>query len=140
MRAGPVDISVLIQHAASGEIVDGSAIAVEMAQADAMSTPLWSLATAEAATNKLLRAANFELPNAGLWQVQIECKMDGEDAPWQTSFEMEVGPPKPAWAAIWPWVTWPFAAIALFAIHRMLVQRRRGRLILNTTSRRLSFP
>src|SRR5947199_7831416 len=60
LRAGPVDVSVLVQDAA-GECVPEARVAVRLAArgtGEALECP----ATAEAATNKLLRAAVFQLP------------------------------------------------------------------------------
>ena len=69
-RAGPVDISVLLQDASSGDLVTQGRVIVRMSKAGrpALEYP----ATFEAATNKLFRAAQFELPDRGHWEIQVE--------------------------------------------------------------------
>ena len=65
-RAGPVDISVLVQDALTGEPTDPRPrVTVRMTKPGQLA--LEYPATTEAATNKLLHAAQFELPDAGRW-------------------------------------------------------------------------
>src|SRR5262245_52718855 len=61
LRAGPVDLSVLVQDAATKECVPEARVAVRLTArgtGEALECP----ATSEAATNKLLQAAIFQLP------------------------------------------------------------------------------
>ena len=69
-RAGPVDISVLVQDASTGDLVTQARVIVRMTKSGrpALEYP----ATTEAATNKLFRAAQFELPEPGRWEMQVE--------------------------------------------------------------------
>src|SRR5262249_58128830 len=64
LRAGPVDVSVLVQDAATGECMPEARVTVcwKVPGAGRM---LEYQATTEAATNKLLRAAEFQLPGPG---------------------------------------------------------------------------
>jgi hypothetical protein len=97
LRAGLVDVSVLVQEAATGACLPQARVNLRLTSrgtGDVLELP----ATTEAATNKLLRAAAFQLPHAGRWDV--------ED---------------------WPWFSWPAGAVALFAVHAMLARRRVGR-------------
>ena len=81
-------------------------------------------ATTEAATNKLFRAAQFELPEPGRWELQV--RVEGLHGIAVIGGEVEAAEPLPRWPEIWPWIAWPAAAIALFSIHQMLVQRKCG--------------
>ncbi len=142
LRAGPIDVSVLLQDAKTGQTVADVAITVELAPHDNSQAPLRVVATTDAATNKLLRAAKFELPASGRWDVCVECTTTRDQAPIAVAFIMEAGPPLPRWLSVWPWFSWPIVAVLLFAIHRALVARRKavrkfGGRFVNTSNRTL---
>jgi hypothetical protein len=82
-------------------------------------------ATSEAATNKLFRAAVFEMPEPGWWEVEIG--VDGEHGPARVRFEVEAAEAAPRWLALWPWLGWPAVAIVLFGVHQVLVRRSAGK-------------
>lgn len=126
LRAGPIDVSVLVQHAESGEVSPDAKAIVELAGAERSAPPLRAVATPEAATNKLLRAALFELPAAGKWTVAVATELPG-GVSHTTRFEVKASPPLPAWLTLWPLLAWPIVAIVLFVIHRRLVARQRER-------------
>src|SRR5437588_2731753 len=69
-RAGPVDISVLVQDALTGEPLSQTRVTVRMTKPDQLA--LEYPATPEAATNKLLHAAQFELPHPGRWNMEVQ--------------------------------------------------------------------
>ena len=122
LRAGAVDVSVLVQDALTGTPVAEPQITVRARHRDSESSTITSLATREAATNKLFRAAVFELPQSGWWDVDVH--IDGLREPVQVHFDMEVAERLPTWRSLWPWLAWPFAVIVLFAIHQWLLRRR----------------
>src|ERR1700722_11633569 len=68
LRAGPVDVSILVQDAASGETVLEDKIDIAVAPRGFSSATARHHATSDAASNKLFQAANFDLPNAGWWE------------------------------------------------------------------------
>lgn len=124
LRAGPIDVSVLLQDAASGRTVSDANITIELTPADPSIPPIRALATAGAATNKLLRAALVELPAPGEWHVRVQCTTPDSSSLLTAAFTLDAAEPLPRWIAVWPWFTWPIAAVALFAVHRTLVARR----------------
>ena len=124
LRAGAVDVSVLVQDAATGEIVPDATVTVELEHPNQSISPIRSTATVAAATNKLLQSALVDIPTPGLWNVSIECTLMRDQAPIEVAFAMEAAPPLPRWLSVWPWFTWPIIAIVLFAIHRTFVARR----------------
>ena len=75
LRAGPVDVSVFVQDADTGEPAAGVRVTVQAAPRGRPDGPSARPATAEAATNKLFRSALFELPESGWWE--IEATVDG---------------------------------------------------------------
>jgi hypothetical protein len=119
-RAGPVDISVLIQDATTGEPLPQAWVAVRMTQEGQLG--LEYPATREAATNKLLRAAQFEIPTPGRWELEI--RVEGLQGAAVVSGEVEVAEPLPRWLEMWPWICWPALAIASFGMHQVMVRRK----------------
>src|SRR5262249_25104482 len=105
LRAGPIDISVLLQKAGSTELVLDGQIAIKAIPGDQTVRTISQVATAAAATNKLFRAANFDLPESGWWDMEVS--IDGPLGAAGTSFEVEAAQPLPKWLAMWPWFSWP---------------------------------
>jgi hypothetical protein len=120
LRAGPVDISVLVHDAATGEWAPQAQVTVRLAARGAEQVREFP-ATAEAVTNKLLKAAVFRLPDPGRRDVEIV--VDGPRGPASVRFDVDVAEPIPRWLELWPWFTWPAVAVALFGIHQVLVRR-----------------
>jgi hypothetical protein len=126
-RAGPVDVSVLVLDAATGEHVPEARVTVRLTArgtGDVREHP----ATAAAATNKLFHAAVFQLPEPGWWDVEVA--VEGPHGPALLRFAVEADEPAPRWVELWPWFAWPALAVALFGLHRVLV-RHRGRPLTN---------
>jgi hypothetical protein len=122
VRAGPVDVSVLVQDAATGECLPEARVAVRLT-APQVGHVLEYPATAEAATNKLFRAAEFRLPEPGRWDVAVA--VEGPHGPALVRFGMQADEPLPRWQQLWPWFSWPALAIGLFGMHRALVRRKK---------------
>lgn len=120
LRAGPIDLSVLIQDMSTRQAVTNATIDVKLTPADDSLPPIRSMATTAAATNKLLYAALVDLPAAGRWDVRVECIIPQTNGKTQVhtdaDFTMEVAAPLPRWLVVWPWFSWPVIAIVLFAI------------------------
>ena len=120
-RAGPVDVSVLVQDAATGETVPEARVSLCLT-APGAGCVLESTATTEAATNKLFRAAEFRLPESGWWDVAVA--VEGPHGPALVRFGVQADDPLPRWLDLWPWFGWPALAVALFGIHQVLVRRK----------------
>jgi hypothetical protein len=121
LRAGPVDISVLVQDAATGEWAPQAQVAVRLA-AHGAEQSLEFPATGEAATNKLLKAAVFRLPDPGHWDVEIA--VVGPRGPARVRFEVDAAEAPPRWLDLWLWFTWPAIVVAIFGVHQVLVRRQ----------------
>jgi|SRR5579884_1804683 len=121
-RAGPVDVSVLVQDADSGETVSDVTVRVRAAPHGRPGAAIHADATTEAATNKLFRAAVCELPEPGAWDVQVD--VDGPRGAAAVRLTVDVAEPPPRWRSLWPWVAWPALAVVLFAVHRALARHR----------------
>ena len=119
LRAGPVDISVLVQDAATGDVLTESLVTVRTIKSGRHT--LEYPATSEAATNKLLQAAQFELPEPGRWELQVQ--IEGVHGRTVIAAELEAAESLPRWRELWPWIAWPAIVIALFGVHQILVRR-----------------
>jgi hypothetical protein len=122
MRVGPVDISVLVLDAATGEPALDAQVAVKATHGGPNGITLCHAATTDAATNKLYHAAILELPEPGWWNVEVS--IDGSLGKAQVRFELESAESLPHWLTVWPWIGWPVLAIVLFGVHQVLVKRR----------------
>src|SRR5262245_1647743 len=83
MRAGIVDVSVLVQDAATGEVAPDANVTVCL-KVPRTERILKYAATDGTATNRLFKAAVFELRQAGPWDVQVA--VAGPHGPAQVAF------------------------------------------------------
>ena len=124
LRAGPIDISVLLQDATTEQAITDVEVDVSLTSRDGHGPTIRAIATSAAATNKLLSDALMVLPAAGIWDVEIDIAV-GRCRP-QVHFAIEAGQPLPHWLTVWPWFSWPAAAVVLFGIHRRLIWRKQS--------------
>ena len=100
LRAGPVDFSVLVQDAATGELAPGVQATIKV-QRQGKSEAVARPATAEAATNKLYYAATLDLPEPGWYSVEVSIL--GALGATHVRFDVEAAEPLPqAWPSILP--------------------------------------
>ncbi len=134
-RAGQLDVSVLVQDAATGAILPDVDVMVRVASADPsladQSHATRSIvATQHAAPNKLLRAAACQLPAAGEWRIEVlvhEPRLANSTGETLAAFDVVAGEPLPAWWDMAPWIGWPLAVVGLFAVHQALAARHSAR-------------
>lgn len=167
LRAGPVDLDVLVRDARTGQPILDAEVRLELERVGGASEGgepvgavmdehaghgmhdmhdmhgahagppgvLRAIATREAATNKLLRAALIDLPAAGEWRLTVTVSRAAamtaakhESVPGlgvvQTS--LVAGPPLPAWISRWKVLLAPPLIVALFLANQLLAQRRRS--------------
>lgn len=121
VRVGAVEVSVLVQDVATGAAMESS-VQVQAWPHGRQEEAVRCAASPEAATNKLFRAAVFELPEPGWWDVVVQ--VGGLPEPLESRFAVEVAGPLPAWQTVAPWVAWPLIVVAGFIAHQRLVRRR----------------
>jgi hypothetical protein len=120
LRAGAVDVSALVQDASTGDPMPQVQVSIRMTKPGRLAVEY--PATTEAATNKLFHAAQFRLPEPGLWEMQVQ--VNGLHGRAVIGAEIEAAEPLPRWREMWPWIGWPALAIALFGVHQVLVERK----------------
>lgn len=121
-RKGPVDISVLVQDGATGEPDPSARVSVRMTKSGepTLSYPC----TVQAATNKLFRAAQFELPASGRWEIEV--RVEGSHGVATIGGDVNAAAALPRWQELWLWIGWPAGAVVLFVIYQVIVQRAHG--------------
>jgi hypothetical protein len=122
IRVGPLDTSVFVQDAETGNPIGEAGISVHVVRRAQPSRSIDATATHEAATNKLLQAAVLTLTSPGWSDVSVQ--VDGPHGPAQVRFEVEVAEPLPPWRVLWPWFSWPAAVVLLFGVQQLLVHRQ----------------
>lgn len=122
LRAGIVDVSVLVQEARSGQPLRDVPIVVHAQPIQGEPRRISARATTAAATNKLLHAAQLDLGESGRWHVDVIVQDTDPASP--IGFDVDVNEPLPPWLDMTFWIGWPVAAIGLFAIHQWLGHRR----------------
>jgi hypothetical protein len=125
LRAGPVDVSVLVQDVETGEQLPQTQVTVRLRKPGESAPTLEQPATIGAATNKLFHAAEFDLPHSGRWEVEVE--IDGQRGKGLVRFEVEADDALPPWLEVWPWSAWPAAVVVLFGVHQLLVHRSKSK-------------
>lgn len=126
LRAGPADISVMLQHTATGQPVLDREVIVSASSLDESSGVAWvppccsmeksSIAvpaTHAAAQNKLLYAADVIVPAAG--PTALTVRVD-DAAP--LIVRLDAQPPRPPVSLHWPYLALPPIIIGLFALNR----------------------
>ncbi len=123
LRAGRVDLSVLVQTASDKANVLNAKVALHLAKTDAGSIVEFTIpATHDAATNKLLYAASLNVPSAGDWRVRVDVKASAGEASVGTA--IPVLQSEPPILTYWPYfLAVPVIAI-LFGLNQWLKRRR----------------
>jgi hypothetical protein len=122
LRAGLVDVSVLVLDRTKGRPVQDAEVIVRAARPGNRGESYSTLATSEVATNKLLQAAVFELPEAGQWTIEVLVKSPLIQT--QVQIDVDLAEPAPRWVSLWPWIGWPGLVIVFFGVNQYLVRRR----------------
>jgi hypothetical protein len=124
---GSIDVSVLVQDAATGQIRDDVPVSVRLQSMELPALVLEQSASVSAATNKLFRAAVMDIPDRGRWRGEILIAARSPTVPAgernspTLAFDFEVAEPAAHWLSVAPWVGWPVGIIALFLGHQCLV-------------------
>jgi hypothetical protein len=116
LRAGPADISILIQDRNSHHPVLDAEVTMSLYQEGREA--IKAEARREQATNKLLYVALVSLPEAGRWKMEVAVVRNSEET--RISGPMMVAPPLPFLLAYWWMLALPPVAIGLFVINQWL--------------------
>jgi hypothetical protein len=123
LRAGPVDVSVLVQQSDGKRPILDDAVSIAL-RPSAGGTVLHAAATHEQATNKLLYAAVVDLPTSGDWDLEVTVDHGGTNAK-VTTIVSAGSPASPLLSFLWPYLLFPPISIVLFVLHEWLDSRQR---------------
>lgn len=125
LRAGKNDISVMVQKSADQSSILNAKVSVHFANSSpdkvvAVSAP----ATHDKATNKMLYAADVNVPSPGDWQLAVHVEANGETA--DVAGKVDVLPAKPPLIAYWPYFVLVPLVVLLFFVNRWLRGKQRA--------------
>jgi len=104
LRPVPVDVSVLIQNAATQQPVSDAEITIRTHRGQhgaVIRHPRQSRRRQTSCSG----AATFDLDEPGWWE--IEASVDGPLGETQARFDVEAAEPLPPYLAMWAWIGWP---------------------------------
>jgi hypothetical protein len=122
LRVGEIDISVMVQDARVGSILDNGHTTFVLRQTDDPPLLIRSPATQTTATNKLLRSAQIDIPRSGNWQWEVQYSDSGDEVTMQGEFQ--VAEKRDRWALAMPWLVAPALPIGLYIVAELLAVRR----------------
>jgi hypothetical protein len=123
LRAGRADLSVMIQKASDNSSVQNANVTIHLRKSTTDNVvEVVGPATHAKATNKLLYAAELNIPNPGKWQVQLEINAGGTTA--TATGQIDVALPQAPAATYWGYFALIPFAILLFLFNRWLRRRR----------------
>ncbi len=122
-RAGPVEISVLVQDAATGDRIarreSRSPHCPRRAALRRATIPGDHAATRRTSSST---RPTFDLRGPGWWTVAID--VDGPQGAARDELRVEAADRLPRWLSMWPWFSWPFLSVLLFALHQAFAVSR----------------
>jgi hypothetical protein len=126
LAAGPIDASVLVQDSTGRDVLMDARVTLALTPPHADASSIVVLLSHAQATNKLLQAAQIDLPTAGKWRVDVQVEQGGRRANCTT--ELEIVPRTSPWGTVWFFALLPAAVLLLFAgvqVRKSKIARRR---------------
>lgn len=121
LRAGPVDLTVLVQTRDALQPVLDANVSIRLNGA----SQIVATASRSSAQNKLLYAATLDLPQPGEWKYTILARSSAGQAAISGAFQAD--PPALPLASYAFYLAIPPMLIAIFALHQGLARRQRQR-------------
>jgi hypothetical protein len=109
LAVGPADVSVLVQDAATGEVVLGADVEVRVR---APRGEAFVERRASRGRNRLLRAASVDFDAPGRWDYRVVVRTATANA--EVGGTLDVAPAVARWRTAWPFLAAPPIAVALF--------------------------
>lgn len=121
-RSGPVDLSILVQDPETDEAILDATVNLMLQHESPEVDTILVTATRANATNRLLYAALFDLPEPGSWQVDLYVERGDQSAKLQATLVAD--PPLPPILGFWTWLSIPAIVIILFICNQWLSRTR----------------
>lgn len=116
LRAGPADISVLVQDRDTNEPLLDAEVLIVLTPLDQDGAALRGAATRALATNKLLYAVVMDVPSAGAWDLRVTVRRGHEAA--TVAGQMTFAAAVPPLLAHWPYLAFPPVAVLVFVVNQ----------------------
>ncbi|MDE3199570.1 MAG: hypothetical protein KGN79_01515 [Acidobacteriota bacterium] len=110
LTVGQADFSVAVEQANGGGVVQDADVSIMLTPASGGDAMLMLHATHGAATSRFLQAANFSMPNSGIWNVKVVVQRGTQTGECVT--QVKVLPFSPLTDRIF----WQIAVIPLFVL------------------------
>src|SRR5262249_13167992 len=120
LRAGPIDVSVLVQDARTGQPAAVTEVLLRFRQMG--EGTLEQTATREQATNRLLYAAQFDRPAPGRWQGEVGARGPGGGVARRLG--VHAAEPLPRWVELWGWIFLPVVVVVVFLAHQIIKSKK----------------
>jgi hypothetical protein len=115
LRAGAVDVSILVQDRDTNEPVLDAEVLIVLTPSGRDGTAIDAAATRAFATNKLLYAVVIDVPSAGAWDLRVTVRRGHEAA--TVAGQMIFAESVPPLLAHWPYLAFPPVAVLVFVVH-----------------------
>ena len=124
VRVGAVDLSVMVQRTQDQSSVTDADVKLRLTHSTSSGiSEVFAPATHAKATNKLLYAAQVNLPSAGTWKLAADAQSKAGSA--EIAGQLVVLPPASPLQAYWPFFAVVPLLIILFIINQRLRKKRR---------------
>jgi len=117
LTPGPIDLSVMVQDVKSGEVLSDAHVGIDLQQQNGDGSTIHAEATHSRAVNKLLQAADIEIPASGSWRMCITVQQGSHSTVLDAVIPVEPGSRKTK--LVWIFGSLPALALVLFVLHQL---------------------
>ncbi len=114
LTPGPSDFSVMIQDAKTGDILSDAAVTLQLTSSEGAT--INAVASHGIATNRLLQAAQFDIPSSGNWHIHLHVEQGTRTSSLDADIPVQPGSRKAVLA--WIFALLPVLAVLLFIFHQ----------------------
>lgn len=122
LRVGPVEVSVVVQCAATGVPIDDPGVEVRL-EPTGGDGALIREANRQASSIGLFQTAAFELDRPGRWLLEV--RIHGPPGASTVATEVAIAERMPRWRDLAGWIAFPMLPIGLFVAREYRRRRRR---------------
>jgi hypothetical protein len=117
LTPGLIDLSVMVQDAKSGDVLSDPIVGISLQRQNGDGSMIYAEATHGNATNKLLQAADIEIPANGRWRMRITVQQGSRTTILDAVIPVEQGSRKTK--LIWIFGLLPILALLVFILHQV---------------------
>lgn len=114
LTPGPTDFSVMIQDAKSGDILSDAHVILKLTSSQG--AVISAVASHGIATNRLLQAAQFNVPSGGNWKLHLDVEQGTDTSSVDADIPVQPGSRKTV--LVGAFAILPVIAILLFILHQ----------------------